>query len=104
MQLFLRYDLSKRYGENFFCNTFYNWQSELFIRFVSKKDLKKCSIKMFFMLHLIKDNIISKLQDLVRDNCIPTLVFFILKHEPCKKILLLRPFLLTLSRCTCNFP
>ena len=37
------------------------------------------------------------LQDFFRDNCIPTFVFFILKHELCeKKIVLLIPFLLTL--------
>ena len=36
------------------------------------------------------------LQDFFHDNCIPTFVFFILKHEPCKKIVSLIPFLLTL--------
>ena len=36
------------------------------------------------------------LQDLFHDNYIPTLIFFILKHEPGKKIVLLIPFLLTL--------
>ena len=45
MHLFLRYDLSKRYCENFFVTLFYNWKSKLFIPFVSKKDLKKCSIR-----------------------------------------------------------
>ena len=40
MQLILRYDLSKRYCDNFFVTLFYNWQSRLLIRFVSKKDMK----------------------------------------------------------------
>ena len=60
MQLFLRYDLSKRYCENFFCYTFLQLAIKTVIRFVSKKDLKKCSIRcvvqalMFLTLDFIK--------------------------------------------------
>ena len=60
MHLFLCYDLSKRYCENFFVTLFYNLQSKLFIRFVSKKNLKKFSIRcvvqalMFLTLDFIK--------------------------------------------------
>ena len=60
MHLFLRYNLSKRYCEKFFVTLFYNWQSKLFIHFVPKKDLKKCSIRcvvqalMFLTLDFIK--------------------------------------------------
>ena len=46
MQLFLRYDLSKRsYCDNFFVTLIYIWQSKLFVRFVSKKDMNKCFIR-----------------------------------------------------------
>ena len=36
------------------------------------------------------------LQDFFCDNCTPTFVFFIRKHEPCKKNNVFIPFLLPL--------
>ena len=96
MHLFLRYDLSKRYCENFCVTLFYNWQSKLFIRFVSKKDLKKCSIRCvvlkcsslitFLPLRFIINNIVSKWNEFFRDNYILTLVVFIPKHAMKKKL------------------
>ena len=45
MHVFFRYYLWKPYCENFFVTLFYNWQSKLFIRFVYKKNMRKCSIR-----------------------------------------------------------
>ena len=58
MQLFLRYELLKRYCENLFVTLFYNKESKLFIRFVSKKDLNKCSILLLTQIQIIRKTIL----------------------------------------------
>ena len=42
----------------------------------------------------------KELQDFILDNCIPTLVFFILKHEQCKNNCSVNP-LFTHPVCCC---
>ena len=43
----------------------------------------------------------KELQDFFLDNCIPTLVFFILKHEPWKKNCVVNPFFTHPVCCCC---
>lgn len=57
MQLFLRYDLSKRYCDNFFSlHYFTTGNQNCLFRFVSKKDMKKCSIR-YVVLKCSGDNV-----------------------------------------------
>ena len=77
----------KVYLKTFFLHFFTTGKKKLFILFISKKDLifiLKVSMKRF-----------------LRDNYIPTLVYFILKHEPCKKNGVVNPFFIHPACCCC---